>query len=232
VPVASPAKPLVVLREVGLTYPGPPPVTALHPSDLTVFEGEYAALVGPSGSGKSTLLNVIGLLDRPTRGTYTLDGVNVGQLSEKDRTALRAHRIGFVFQSFHLLPHRSAEENVGLALLYRGTRSSARDAAARRALDRVGLTHRATALPSRMSGGERQRVAIARALAAEPALLLCDEPTGNLDSATAETVLALIDDLHREGQTIAMITHDMGVAARATRVVSIRDGVIGNGGLF
>jgi putative ABC transport system ATP-binding protein len=226
VPVDRPAGALVQLNGVGFTYPGPPPATALRPSDLVIRRGEYVALVGPSGSGKSTLLNVIGLLDRPTEGSYHLAGVDVGALPDHRRTALRAHRIGFVFQAFHLLPHRTAEENVALALLYRGTAATVRRAVARQVLQRVGLQHLMTALPTQMSGGERQRVAIARALAADPALLLCDEPTGNLDTSTAATVLSLIDELHHGGQTIVMITHDMNVARRAERAVTIRDGII------
>lgn len=225
---AEPGVPVVRLNGIGLVYPGPPPVTALCGCDLTIGNGEYVALVGPSGSGKSTLLNVIGLLDRPTDGTYWLNGTDVGTLPDAERTRLRAYRIGFVFQAFHLIEHRSALDNVALSLLYRGLPATARRAAAGQVLDRVGLAHRANALPTQLSGGERQRVAIARALAAQPTLLLCDEPTGNLDSETARTVLSLVDRVHREGQTIVVITHDAGVAARAQRVVSIRDGVIGD----
>ncbi|WP_329488343.1 ABC transporter ATP-binding protein [Kitasatospora sp. NBC_01246] len=222
--------PLVEFRRVGLTYPGPPPVTALAPCDLAVDPGDYVTVTGPSGSGKSTFLNIAGLLDAPTTGRYLLDGVDTGRLADGDRTALRGRRIGFVFQSFHLLPHRSAAENVALALLYtaaRGRRAAAeRRERAREALVRVGLGHRADALPSRLSGGERQRVAIARALVGRPALLLCDEPTGNLDTATARSVLALLDDLHAQGLTLLLITHDPQVAARGRRTVAIRDGVL------
>ncbi|MEU1504864.1 ABC transporter ATP-binding protein [Kitasatospora sp. NPDC005748] len=222
--------PLVEFRRVGLTYPGPPPVTALAPCDLAVDPGDYVTVTGPSGSGKSTFLNIAGLLDAPTTGRYLLDGVDTGPLADGDRTALRGRRIGFVFQSFHLLPHRSAAENVALALLYtaaRGRRAAAeRRERAREALVRVGLGHRADALPSRLSGGERQRVAIARALVGRPALLLCDEPTGNLDTATARSVLTLLDDLHAQGLTLLLITHDPQVAARGRRTVAIRDGML------
>ncbi|MFF1795858.1 ABC transporter ATP-binding protein [Kitasatospora sp. NPDC058263] len=222
--------PLVEFRRVGLTYPGPPPVTALAPCDLAVDPGDYVTVTGPSGSGKSTFLNIAGLLDAPTTGRYLLDGVDTGPLGDGDRTALRGRRIGFVFQSFHLLPHRSAAENVALALLYtaaRGRRAAAeRRERVREALVRVGLGHRADALPSRLSGGERQRVAIARALVGRPALLLCDEPTGNLDTATALSVLTLLDDLHAQGLTLLLITHDPQVAARGRRTVAIRDGVL------
>lgn len=218
--------PIVRLDGVGLTYPGPPPVPALRPTDLVIEQGEYVAVVGPSGSGKSTLLNVLGLLDRPTTGRYELDGWDTGSLSDADRTALRGRHIGFVFQAFHLLPYRSALENVALAQLYAGTPRRAREEAAVDALNRVGLGHRLHAAPTTLSGGERQRVAIARALAANPRLLLCDEPTGNLDSATAEEVLALFDRLHAEGQTIVLVTHDPTVAARAHRRLHLVDGTV------
>lgn len=218
--------PVVLLDRVGLTYPGPPPVPALRPGDLTVWSGELVAVTGPSGSGKSTLLNVLGLLDRPTTGRYRLDGTEVSALSEADRAGLRAERIGFVFQAFHLMPHRSATENVALGLLYRGGSRTVRERAAAEALDRVGLAHRRHALPTTLSGGERQRVAIARALVGRPRLLLCDEPTGNLDSATAAGVLDLIGELHRDGMTVLLITHDPAVAAKAGRAIRIRDGEV------
>ncbi|MER5664737.1 ABC transporter ATP-binding protein [Streptomyces mirabilis] len=222
----SATTPVVEFRGIGLTYPGPPPVTALRPCDLTIRHGEYVTVVGPSGSGKSTFLNIAGLLDAPTVGSYHLDGVDTGALPDADRTALRGRRIGFVFQSFHLLPHRSATENVLLAMVYNTKARADRQKRAREALARVGLDHRADALPTRLSGGERQRVAIARALVARPAVLLCDEPTGNLDTATAESVLALLDELHRDGMTLMVITHDPLVAARGQRTVTIRDGVL------
>jgi putative ABC transport system ATP-binding protein len=216
--------PVIHFEGVGLTYAGPPPVEALRPADLTVHQGEYATVVGPSGSGKSTFLNIVGLLDRPTVGSYTLDGVDVGSLDEAGRSAIRGRRIGFVFQAFHLLPYRSALDNVALGQLYSGHPKARRLAAARDALDRVGMSHRAYATPTTLSGGERQRVAIARAMVNEPSLLLCDEPTGNLDSATAATVLELLDDVHAAGYTIMVITHDPNVAARGQRVITIRDG--------
>lgn len=219
--------PVIRLHKAALTYPGPPPVAALRPSDLAVRAGEYVAVTGPSGSGKSTLLNVLGLLDRLTAGQYDLDGADVTTLPEAERVAVRARQIGFVFQSFHLLPYRSAHGNVILALLYAGTARTARGRVAAEALERVGLAHRSHALPSTLSGGERQRVAIARALASRPRLLLCDEPTGNLDSVTAASVLDLIGELHADGMTVVLITHDQQVAERATRTVSIRDGEVG-----
>jgi putative ABC transport system ATP-binding protein len=215
----------VALRAVGRTYPGPPQVRALEEVDLVIGRGEYLAITGPSGSGKTTLLNLIGLLDRPTEGVYELDGTDVGDLSEAERTAIRGQRIGFVFQEFHLLPYRTAAENVMLALLYGGVEGRAhRHALASQALARVKLAGRASALPNTLSGGERQRVAIARALVNRPALLLCDEPTGNLDSATAQQILWLIDELHSDGQTVVVITHDAAVAQRAQRTVAILDG--------
>ncbi|WP_328969051.1 ABC transporter ATP-binding protein [Streptomyces sp. NBC_00239] len=215
---------VVEFRGVGFTYPGPPPVEALTGCDLTVRRGEFLTVVGPSGSGKSTFLNLAGLLDAPTRGRYLLDGIDTGSLRERERAALRGRRIGFVFQSFHLLPHRSALENVGLALLYTGVPPAERLARARTALTRVGLGHRTHAPPAELSGGERQRVAVARALVGSPSLLLCDEPTGNLDSASAAAVLTLLDGLHAAGMTVLVITHDPEVAARGGRTVTIRDG--------
>ncbi|MEU2389423.1 ABC transporter ATP-binding protein [Streptomyces sp. NPDC007369] len=225
-PSAAGAVPVVRFEGVGLTYPGPPPVRALRPCDLTVGRGDYVTVVGPSGSGKSTFLNVAGLIDAPTAGRYLLDGIDTGALPDRDRTALRGQRIGFVFQSFHLLPHRSALENVLLAMVYNGIPRGQRAGRARTALERVGLGHRSGHLPTRMSGGERQRVAIARALVSEPSLLLCDEPTGNLDTGTAGAVLALLDELHADGLTLLVITHDPHVAQRGRRTVSIRDGVL------
>jgi len=215
---------VLVMRQVGLTYPGPPPVFALRPTDLVVEAGAYVTIVGPSGSGKSTFLNVAGLLDRPTEGTFLLDGIDVGGLREAERTGLRGSRIGFVFQSFHLLPYRTATENVAIAQLYAGTPRKERLATAREALDRVGLAHRRHALPATLSGGERQRVAIARALANTPSLLLCDEPTGNLDTVTTQEILELLDELHASGITLIAITHDPNVAARGERTITIRDG--------
>ncbi|WP_255672333.1 ABC transporter ATP-binding protein [Glycomyces amatae] len=212
-----------------MTYPGPPPVEALKPVALRVEDGEYVAIVGPSGSGKSTLLNLLGLLDAPTEGTYWLDGHDTSKMKEARRTQLRADKIGFIFQAFHLMAHRTATENVAMSLVYQGVPRRKRRQVAREKLELVGLGHRLDALPTTLSGGERQRVAIARALAAEPSLLLCDEPTGNLDSQTADAVLATIDELHAAGLTILMITHDHDVAERAQRAVTIRDGRLREG---
>jgi putative ABC transport system ATP-binding protein len=221
----TPPEPAVIhLAGLCRTYPGPPAVAALCDVDLVVQRGEYVAIVGPSGSGKSTMLNLLGLLDRPTAGTYLLDGLDVATLRERDRTAVRGRRIGFVFQSFHLLPYRTVLENVLLAQVYNGTLRSRRRQSAREALVLVGLAHRLDALPTTLSGGERQRVAIARALVNSPAILLCDEPTGNLDSQTSGQLLALLDTLHAAGLTIIVITHAADVASRAQRLVTIMDG--------
>jgi len=217
---------VIALSGVGLTYPGPPPVVAVRDCDLLVRDGTHVAIVGASGSGKSTLLNVLGLLDRNTSGTYLFDGHDVAALGETDRTALRGQAIGFVFQEFHLLANRTAEENVQVGLMYRGLSRGERGERASQALHRVGLANRMHALPSQLSGGERQRVAIARALAAHPRLLLCDEPTGNLDSVTAGTILDLMADLNHDGMTVVTITHDPTVAARAQEVYRMNDGLL------
>jgi len=216
--------PVIRLTNVSYAYPGPPPVNALRDADLTVWSGEHVSITGPSGSGKSTLLNLLGLLDRPTKGMLEIDGLNLGQASERDRSAVRARQIGFVFQAFHLLPHRAAIENVMLAQVYADQPRRQRREAALAALAQVGLAHRAYALPTALSGGERQRVAIARALVNRPALVLCDEPTGNLDSATTDELIDLLHSLHADGATLVVITHNPVVAAAAQRQVIIRDG--------
>src|SRR6478735_5203751 len=216
----------VVVRLAGVcrTFPGDPPVEVLHDIDLTVTNGEFVAIVGPSGSGKSTLLNVLGLLDTPTTGSYLLDGLDTTTAGQRRRARLRAARIGFVFQSFQLLPHLSVLENASLGGLYLGMSGRSRNRRAEQLLDRVGLSHRRHARPTTLSGGERQRAAIARALVAGPSLLLADEPTGNLDTASASAVLRIFEELNAEGTTIAVITHDPGVAARARHSVQIVDG--------
>jgi putative ABC transport system ATP-binding protein len=218
--------PVIELRGLARTYPGPPPVPALRPADLVIGEGDYVAITGPSGSGKSTLLHLLGLLDVPTAGSYLLDGIDTAALSDRDRSALRGRRIGFVFQEFHLLPYRTALENVLLAQLYNSTPRSGRLRAAIEALDGVGLGHRLDALPTTLSGGESQRVAIARALVNRPSLLLCDEPTGNLDSRNAAALMGLLDQLNTSGFTIVVITHDARVADHASRAIAISDGVL------
>ena len=222
--LASAEPPVIQLSAAGYTYPGPPPVQALKPTDLVIRRGEHVAIMGPSGSGKSTLLNLLGLLDRPTEGKLEIDGIDLGRASERDRAAVRARHIGFVFQSFHLLPHRSAIENVMLAQVYADMPRRHRYAEAMSALVGVGLAARAFALPTELSGGERQRVAIARALVNRPSLLLCDEPTGNLDTAATKELTDLLGSLHSQGATLVVITHNPVVAAQAQRQIRIRDG--------
>ncbi|MEV4108677.1 ABC transporter ATP-binding protein [Nonomuraea sp. NPDC049695] len=219
-------EPVISLVDVGREFPAQPPVLALDGVTLRVEKGDYLAIVGPSGSGKSTLLNVLGLLDRPTSGSYRLDGTETTTLRDGARTRLRGDRIGFVFQAFHLLSHRSVVENVMLAEIYRKQRRGGRRERALAALERVGLGHRTGFLPDRLSGGERQRTAIARALMGEPSLLLCDEPTGNLDSRNTEAVLDLFDELRGQGLTIVVITHEHEVSERAGRRVRITDGLL------
>ncbi|MER5917410.1 ABC transporter ATP-binding protein [Streptomyces sp. NPDC001982] len=226
--VVPDADTVIQLVSVDRTFDSEPPVHALRDVNLAVRRGEHLSIVGPSGSGKSTLLNTLGLLDRPTSGAYWLDGVETKTLSDPERTSLRGSRIGFVFQSFHLLPYRTVDENVMLAEAYRrprpGRARAGRRARAKEALERVGLAHRFGFRPDRLSGGERQRVAIARALMSEPALLLCDEPTGNLDSENTESVLDLFDQLSEQGMTLVVITHEEAVSKRADRRVRISDG--------
>jgi putative ABC transport system ATP-binding protein len=217
---------VIELAGVARTYPGSPPVPALRPADLVIYAGDYVAVTGPSGSGKSTLLHVLGLLDTPTAGCYLLDGLDTSALGDRDRSALRGGRIGFVFQAFHLMPYRTALENVQLAELYNQTPRGQRLDRAVEALRGVGLGHRLDALPTTLSGGECQRVAIARALVNRPSLLLCDEPTGNLDSANAATVMELLDELNAAGFTIVVITHDANVASHARRAIAISDGML------
>jgi ABC-type lipoprotein export system ATPase subunit len=218
--------PVVRLSGVSRTFGADPPVQALRDVDLTIRPGEWVSIVGPSGSGKSTLLNVVGLLDHQTAGTYHLVGIDVAALDDLGRAGLRGRTIGFVFQAFHLLPHRSVLENVMLAELYVGAPRHGRRQRALAALDRVSLSDRADFLPTKLSGGQQQRAAIARALIGEPSLLLCDEPTGNLDSRSAESLLDVFATLSDDGLTLAVITHDDKVASRAGRRVRIVDGAL------
>ncbi len=217
--------PVLDVRRMSKVYgEGETAVHALREVDLVVRRGEYVAVVGQSGSGKSTLLNILGCLDAPTSGRYLLDGLDVAGLHERQQSILRNRQIGFIFQSFNLIPRTTAFANVELPLVYAGLPRRGRRERTRAALDLVGLTGRADHRPNQLSGGQQQRVAVARALVTRPALLLADEPTGNLDTASTEDVLDLFDGLHATGRTIVLITHEERVAARADRTVVVTDG--------
>jgi putative ABC transport system ATP-binding protein len=220
---------LLTLTDVGRTYPGSPPVHALRGATFSVLAGEVLGIIGRSGSGKSTLLNVLGLLDLPTSGDYRVDGQRVVSLSDREQTTLRARFFGFVFQESFLLPSLSAQENVELGLRPRRLKPGERRERAIEALEQVGLWHRRRFLPGKMSGGECQRVAIARALAQRPRVLLCDEPTGNLDERTSSEVLQTLIDNQPTEVAVVMVTHDMRIARTLPRLLSVRDGVVSKG---
>jgi putative ABC transport system ATP-binding protein len=218
--------PVLELEAVSKTYGSEPPVAALRGVSFRVQPGELVAIVGPSGSGKSTLLHLMGTLERPSSGRVSITGIDVADLNDRQLAAVRATRIGFVFQQFFLAEHASVLENVADGLIYAGVGVVERRARAAEALTRVGLGERLAARPTQLSGGERQRVAIARALVGRPAIVLADEPTGNLDSATGQAIMALIDELHAEGATIVVITHEHEIAARFPRQLTMLDGRI------
>ncbi len=201
-------------------------VRALNGINLTIQKNEYVALMGPSGSGKSTLMNIIGCLDTPTSGEYFLNGPNVAQLSDSELAAIRNKEIGFVFQTFNLLPRLTALQNVALPLVYAGIPEAERLKKAKEVLEQVGLGNRITHKPNELSGGQRQRVAVARALVNHPSIILADEPTGNLDTKTSEEIMQLFDIIHQAGNTIVLVTHEEDIALRAKRVVRMRDGIV------
>lgn len=219
--------PVIQLQNVYRTYKmGGQVLNALDGVNVDVSRNEYIAIIGASGSGKSTMMNIIGCLDRATKGEYLLNGVNVGEMSEAELAHARNRQIGFVFQSFNLLSRASALKNVMQPLVYRGIAPAERKRLASEALEHVGLGDRLDSRPNQMSGGQRQRVAIARALVGHPAILLADEPTGNLDSKTSQEIMALIDNLHKQGQTIIMVTHEPDIAAHCERVIRLTDGKV------
>ena len=218
---------MISLSGISRTYQvGGRPVHALHDINLTISDGEYVSIMGPSGSGKSTLLNILGCLDRPTAGSYKLDGRETAKLSETDLSRIRRHKIGFVFQFFHLVPRLTAAENVELPMVFAGVDPKERKRRIEAALESVGLAERAQHRPDQLSGGERQRVAIARAVVMNPAILLADEPTGNLDSASGREIVAVIEEMNARGLTLVVVTHDPTIGKRARRTVRLADGGI------
>ena len=203
-----------------------PPVHALRHADVAIPQGQYLAIMGPSGSGKSTLMNILGCLDRPSTGQYLLDGINVAYMNDENLSKIRGKKLGFVFQAFNLIPQLTILENVQVPLFYQGIPKHERDQLAAEALAKVSLSDRLTHRPNQLSGGQMQRVAIARALVNDPSILLADEPTGNLDSKTGNDILNMFEDLHRNGLTIIMVTHDDSVADRCQRVIRLKDGLV------
>ncbi len=218
---------LIDVRDVYKIYnPGENEVRALDGVSLTIEKGEFVAIIGQSGSGKSTLMNMLGLLDVSTSGEYYMDGINVSHMTDDELSLIRNEKIGFIFQGFNLIPSLSAKGNVELSLVYRGMKKAQREELSKKALEMVGLEKRMFHRPAQMSGGQQQRVAIARAIAAKPPIILADEPTGNLDSHSGKDVMKIIHQLHEEGRTIILITHDNDIAAEAQRVIRIQDGKI------
>lgn len=224
---AEEKKPVIQLIDIRREYlMGEETIRALNGVNLTIHRNDYVAIMGPSGSGKSTLMNMIGCLDTPSSGEYILNGINVSQMGDNELAEVRNHEIGFVFQTFNLLPRSSALENVALPLIYAGKGRTERMAIATKALTNVGLADRMNHKPNELSGGQRQRVAVARALVNNPSIILADEPTGNLDTKTSHEIMALLEDLHQQGQTIILVTHEEDIALYAKRIIRLRDGVV------
>jgi putative ABC transport system ATP-binding protein len=222
-------EPLITIKDIGRKYViGTEVIHAIKSVSLTINKGEFVALMGPSGSGKSTLMNILGCLDTPTKGDYILNGINVSQMTENQLAEVRNSEIGFVFQTFNLLPRNSALDNVALPLVYSGINKEERQSRSRKALENVGLGNRIDHRPNELSGGQRQRVAVARALINNPSIILADEPTGNLDTKTSIEIMGLIEDIHDKGNTIILVTHEEDIAMHAHRIVRMRDGLIEN----
>src|ERR1700759_2138870 len=222
-------EPLITLQDIGRRYViGAEIIHALKSVSLSINKGEFVALMGPSGSGKSTLMNILGCLDTPTKGEYILNGTNVSHMTDNELAEVRNQEIGFVFQTFNLLPRNTALDNVGLPLIYAGIKKAKREELATQALKNVGLGNRIDHKPNELSGGQRQRVAVARALINDPSIILADEPTGNLDTKTSIEIMGLIEDIHAKGNTIILVTHEEDIALHAHRIVRMRDGLIEN----
>ncbi|EHQ29257.1 ABC transporter ATP-binding protein [Mucilaginibacter paludis] len=220
-------QPLITLKDIGRKYViGTEVIHALKSVSLTINKGEFVALMGPSGSGKSTLMNILGCLDTPTKGEYTLNGTDVSRMSDNELAEVRNKEIGFVFQTFNLLPRNTALDNVGLPLIYAGVNKQNREKRAQQALENVGLGNRMDHKPNELSGGQRQRVAVARALINNPSIILADEPTGNLDTKTSVEIMGLMEDIHAKGNTIILVTHEEDIALHAHRIVRMRDGLV------
>ncbi len=221
------SKELISIKDIGRKYViGAETIHALKSVTLSIQKGEFVALMGPSGSGKSTLMNILGCLDTPTKGEYILNGINVSEMTDSELAEVRNQEIGFVFQTFNLLPRSSALDNVALPLVYAGIKKDERDARALKALENVGLGNRVDHKPNELSGGQRQRVAVARALINNPSIILADEPTGNLDSKTSVEIMSLMEEIHAKGNTIILVTHEEDIAQHAHRIVRMRDGLI------
>ncbi|HTH82750.1 MAG TPA: ABC transporter ATP-binding protein [Mucilaginibacter sp.] len=222
-------EPLITIKDIGRKYViGSEVIHALKSVSLTINKGEFVALMGPSGSGKSTLMNILGCLDTPTKGEYILNGINVSHMTDNELAEVRNSEIGFVFQTFNLLPRNTALDNVALPLIYAGISKETRQQRAKQALENVGLGNRTDHRPNELSGGQRQRVAVARALINDPSIILADEPTGNLDTKTSIEIMGLMEDIHAKGNTIILVTHEEDIALHAHRIVRMRDGLIEN----